>query len=446
MPIEHIGLGVPDVDAAKRYYDEFMPLVGYQPCFGTGYCPKDWQGAQVFLYPAIEDGLYSRHGVGLQHIAFLVPTRADVHRVHDWAHARGDEVIHPPRAFPSTASTAMRRSSWTRTGSCWRPSVTASTTSGRPTWWQARGRMNGETSTLDALGWTERLAALAANAVAAGRASGPGDACRPRAGDGGHRGRSRPCGSGFRPRGHGRLGARHRGRHPRTRRLRGHDDLAANVRVRARRSDGRLGAWRAGHRREHRHGVRRAVPHERAEPPPARTGAGARVRQRRDPGRGADEARPRAGQRGRRGRGARRRAGRGRHRHQRDRQRRHRRPASVHRGRPDGRAHRGVRGREVDVGQPAGRHRRAGHRRRPRGRSTRAPHDDRAGTDRAAERWRAHRHAGFARGVPLGFGRGLQQGVRRHRGAGRAVPVPRLRARERARLRGARRSGERRPR
>ena len=100
MPIEHFGLGVPDVDAARAYYDEFMPLVGYQPCFGTGYCPKDWQGAQLFLYPAIEDGVYSRHRVGLQHIAFLVPTRADVHRVHDWAHSRGDEVIHPPRAFP----------------------------------------------------------------------------------------------------------------------------------------------------------------------------------------------------------------------------------------------------------------------------------------------------------------------------------------------------------
>ena len=29
MPIDHIGLGVPDVEAAKAYYDEFMPLVGF---------------------------------------------------------------------------------------------------------------------------------------------------------------------------------------------------------------------------------------------------------------------------------------------------------------------------------------------------------------------------------------------------------------------------------
>jgi catechol 2,3-dioxygenase-like lactoylglutathione lyase family enzyme len=100
MPIEHIGLGVPDVDAARAYYDELMPLVGYQPCFGTGYCPDDWQGAQVFLYPAREQAPYSRHRVGLQHLAFLVPTRAAVHRVHEWAQRRGDEIVHPPQAFP----------------------------------------------------------------------------------------------------------------------------------------------------------------------------------------------------------------------------------------------------------------------------------------------------------------------------------------------------------
>jgi catechol 2,3-dioxygenase-like lactoylglutathione lyase family enzyme len=100
MPVEHFGLGVPDVEAARTYYDELMPLVGYMPCFGTGYCPTDWQGAQIFLYPALEEGPYSRHRVGLQHIAFLVPTRADVHRVHEWAVARGDEVLHEPQPFP----------------------------------------------------------------------------------------------------------------------------------------------------------------------------------------------------------------------------------------------------------------------------------------------------------------------------------------------------------
>ena len=100
MPLEHLGLGVPDVDAARVYYDELMPMVGYQPCFGNGYCPEDWQGAQLFLYPASEVESYSRHGVGLQHIAFLVGTRAEVDQVHAWVESRGDDVLHAPRAFP----------------------------------------------------------------------------------------------------------------------------------------------------------------------------------------------------------------------------------------------------------------------------------------------------------------------------------------------------------
>jgi len=100
MPIEHIGLGVPDVDAAKEYFDELTPMVGFEPCFGNGYCPKDFQGAQLFLYQARGAQDYSRHDVGLQHLAFLVSTRADVHRVHQWALNRGDEIVRAPKAFP----------------------------------------------------------------------------------------------------------------------------------------------------------------------------------------------------------------------------------------------------------------------------------------------------------------------------------------------------------
>jgi catechol 2,3-dioxygenase-like lactoylglutathione lyase family enzyme len=100
MPIDHIGLGVPDVDAAKAYYDEFMPLVGFVREWETGYRATDWYGAQIFLYPTLEAGDYSRHRIGLQHISFVVPTRADVHRVYEWANARGHEIVHEPKPFP----------------------------------------------------------------------------------------------------------------------------------------------------------------------------------------------------------------------------------------------------------------------------------------------------------------------------------------------------------
>lgn len=100
MGIDHFGLGVPDVEAAKAYYDEFMPLVGYVRDWETGYRPTDWQGAQIFLYPALEQSDYSRHRIGLQHISFHVPTRAAVLGVFDWASARGHEIVHEPRLFP----------------------------------------------------------------------------------------------------------------------------------------------------------------------------------------------------------------------------------------------------------------------------------------------------------------------------------------------------------
>jgi hypothetical protein len=41
-----------------------------------------------------------RHSVGLQHISFYVPTRAEVHRIHEWARQREHHVIHEPRLFP----------------------------------------------------------------------------------------------------------------------------------------------------------------------------------------------------------------------------------------------------------------------------------------------------------------------------------------------------------
>ena len=100
MGIDHVGLGVPDVDAAKAYYDELLPLLGFVREWETGYRATDWYGAQIFLYPTLEDGDYSRHRMGLQHLSFHVHTRAEVHAVHEWAKARGHEIVHEPKPFP----------------------------------------------------------------------------------------------------------------------------------------------------------------------------------------------------------------------------------------------------------------------------------------------------------------------------------------------------------
>ena len=103
--VDHIGIGVPDLAAAKERYDEFMPLAGFGPWFPAdesqcNYGPLGASGTQIFLYRASDLGPYTRHGVGLQHLAFGVPDRGSVDAVHRWAEARDAEVVHEPRRFP----------------------------------------------------------------------------------------------------------------------------------------------------------------------------------------------------------------------------------------------------------------------------------------------------------------------------------------------------------
>ena len=105
MAVEHFGINVPDVEQALAYFDEFMPLVGYMRYFPAGYVPNDWNGVQIFVYPATEDGEHSRLKTGLSHIAFMVDTRDKVHAVHDWAVGRGHEILHAPRPFPEYGET-----------------------------------------------------------------------------------------------------------------------------------------------------------------------------------------------------------------------------------------------------------------------------------------------------------------------------------------------------
>lgn len=91
---------MPDVSAARAYYDELMPLLGFVREWEVGYRAIDWYGAQIFFYPAIEDDDYSRHRIGLQHLSFQVPDRAAVHGVYEWAKERGHEIVHEPKLFP----------------------------------------------------------------------------------------------------------------------------------------------------------------------------------------------------------------------------------------------------------------------------------------------------------------------------------------------------------
>lgn len=101
----HLGINVPDLSVAKRYYDALMPLVGFEPFFDAedefSYKPaENKRGTYVFFYPTAEPSGYSAQRTGLQHLAFMVPRRSSVHAVHDHVIRIGGTVIHPPGDFP----------------------------------------------------------------------------------------------------------------------------------------------------------------------------------------------------------------------------------------------------------------------------------------------------------------------------------------------------------
>ena len=104
--IDHIGIGVPDLVAAKRYYDELMSILGLTEWFATSpegplnYGPEGARGTQLFFYRVEEKGAYSRHATGLHHLAFLVESRAIVREAHEWARGQDAVILDEPREFP----------------------------------------------------------------------------------------------------------------------------------------------------------------------------------------------------------------------------------------------------------------------------------------------------------------------------------------------------------
>jgi catechol 2,3-dioxygenase-like lactoylglutathione lyase family enzyme len=103
--IGHLGLNVDDFAISKPYYDALMPVLDFEPFVVAddefAYRPANGKrGTYLFFYPSRADGSYSQQTVGLQHLAFMVPTRGRVNEVHDVVRRLGSEIVHPPQAFP----------------------------------------------------------------------------------------------------------------------------------------------------------------------------------------------------------------------------------------------------------------------------------------------------------------------------------------------------------
>jgi catechol 2,3-dioxygenase-like lactoylglutathione lyase family enzyme len=105
----HVGINVPDLDAARHYYSAMMPLVGFEMYVDAddqfAYRPTAGKpGTYLFFYPSAEQSRYSRHQAGLQHLAFMVRTRSEVTTVHtvvaELAGQFGGSVRHQPQEYP----------------------------------------------------------------------------------------------------------------------------------------------------------------------------------------------------------------------------------------------------------------------------------------------------------------------------------------------------------
>ena len=103
--IGHLGINVPDLRAARSYYDQITPLLDFEEFFHTddqlAYRPAAGKpGTYLFIYPAQDTGDYSRHRTGLQHLAFMVKNRTAVRHIHAKVTTLGSEILHEPRDFP----------------------------------------------------------------------------------------------------------------------------------------------------------------------------------------------------------------------------------------------------------------------------------------------------------------------------------------------------------
>jgi catechol 2,3-dioxygenase-like lactoylglutathione lyase family enzyme len=101
----HLGLNVPDLESARAYYGELMPLLGFESFIDDpdqfAFMPSGSKpGTYLFFYPTGQDGAYSREATGLQHVAFMVPTRSAVRAVFEKVSDLGGRILHQPQEFP----------------------------------------------------------------------------------------------------------------------------------------------------------------------------------------------------------------------------------------------------------------------------------------------------------------------------------------------------------
>ena len=103
MPVGHIGINVSNLEISYSYYRTLMPYLAYEPFLAEddqfAFQPaKNKRGTFIFFYPG-QNG-YHPDSVGLQHLAFMLPTRLNVDEATGVASDLGSELVHSPQEWP----------------------------------------------------------------------------------------------------------------------------------------------------------------------------------------------------------------------------------------------------------------------------------------------------------------------------------------------------------
>jgi catechol 2,3-dioxygenase-like lactoylglutathione lyase family enzyme len=104
--IHHVDLTVRDLARSTAFYDQVLPLMGFQRGLGAPEGPV-WAGAhsEIGLQAArlTSPSGHDRYAPGLHHLAFTAPTRAAVDALHDELVRLGVRILDPPADYPQYA-------------------------------------------------------------------------------------------------------------------------------------------------------------------------------------------------------------------------------------------------------------------------------------------------------------------------------------------------------
>lgn len=101
--LDHLGITVDDLERGRAQFHPVLTALGYQSG-GANDHSISWNNGdetEIILYTWDEDSAPHQHGrIGWQHIAFAVPTREHVDRLHAVAVDAGWTAVREPKEYP----------------------------------------------------------------------------------------------------------------------------------------------------------------------------------------------------------------------------------------------------------------------------------------------------------------------------------------------------------